>query len=126
MKTLEQEFAELIYPHLADYSTHHPEGSSERKQYGSMAHRLPVLVHTAGLVQALAFVENRGKGPHKELVDHLADVLGFPNREALLTLSRQAQFHEYRFLTYRVNLALTWFKCFAQSVLKVDAASKDN
>lgn len=126
MKTLEQDFAERIYQEIAQYSTQHPEGSVQRKQYGSMAHRLPVLVHTAGLVQALAYVEDRGKDPHKELVDHLAAVLGFPNRDALLSKSRQAPFHEYRLLTYRVNLALTWFKRFAQTVLKVDAASRDD
>lgn len=119
MITLEQELAQKVYLKIEPL-----QDKDERKQYGSMAHRLPVLLHTAGLVQALAFVEDRGKEPHQLLVDHLADVLGFDERKALLEESRTAPFQKYRYLTHRANIALTWFKRFAQSVLDVEPGSE--
>lgn len=118
MKTLEQELAQKVYQRIEPL-----QESEDRKQYGSMAHRLPVLVHTAGLVQALAFVEDREIDAHKKLLNHLAEALDFDDRQALLEKSRTAAFQEYRYLTHRVNIALTWFKRFAQSVLDVEPGS---
>ena len=121
MNTLEQKFARDIYTIVSAYGQQNPEDSKERKQYGSMAHRLPVLVHSAGLVQALAFVNDRGKPPHKELLDHLVQVLeDCDDVDMLLERSRSDDFKEYRYLTQRVSIALSWFKRFAQSVLKVE------
>lgn len=126
MNTLDQHFAKHIYQLVNDYASLHPEGTKERKQYGSMAHRLPVLVHTADLVQALAFVVDRGKDPHKELLDHLAQVLSdCADVDAMLENSRNYRFQEYRYLTQRVNIALSWFKRFAQSVLKVEPGTDE-
>lgn len=127
MITLEQQFARDIYAIVKAYGDQHPEGTKERKQYGSMAHRLPVLVHTAGLVQALAFVADRGKEPHKELLGHLAQVLyERADVDALLENSRNDSFQDYRYLTQRVNIALSWFKRFAQSVLKVEPGKDED
>lgn len=127
MITLEQQYARDIYPLVKGYARAHTEDSKERKEYGSMAHRLPILVQTAGLVQALAFVDAKGKNPHKELLSHLALVVnGSGDINALLSLSRDAEFREYRYLTQRVNLALSWFKRFAQSVLKVDPGTEED
>ena len=68
MKTLEQEFAAEIYTQVVEYGNKNQKDSPERKQYGSMAHKLPILVRTAGLTQALAFVESRGKEPYRALL----------------------------------------------------------
>jgi CRISPR-associated protein Cmr5 len=124
MITLEQKLAQVVYGKVAAYGQTHPVDSVNRKQYGAMAHRLPILVHNAGLVQALAFVEDRGNDAHKELLDHLAAVLEFSNRSELLSESRTAEFQSYRYLTRRVNIALSWFKRFAQSVLDVEPTAE--
>ena len=120
MKTLEQKFAKDVFDLVEKYGDKHPEESKERKQYGSMAHRLPILVHTAGLVQALAYVEDRNKESLNHLLDHLAEVLGYANRSRLLAASRAADFKSYQYLTRKTNIALSWFKRFAQSELKID------
>ena len=75
---------------------------------------------TAGLAQALAFVESRGKTPHHELLEHLAQVVSESDRSHFLDLSRNAQMEEYVYLTRRTMLALKWYKRFAQSVLDVE------
>jgi CRISPR-associated protein Cmr5 len=141
MKTLDQVFAKKVYDVVAEYATNNPEGSKRRKQYGSMAHRLPVLVHTAGLVQALAFVDDKGSDGQKDLLKDLADVIGLCPEEtatptghpatpcdsvnALLEQSRTSDFQEYRFLTQQVAVALSWFKRYAQSVLKIEPNTGD-
>ena len=126
MKTLEQEFAGKIYQQVAEYEKKYPkEGDPARKKYGSMAHKLPVLVRTAGLAQALAFVDSRGKDEHKELLKHLAKVTINAEVGEFLTQSRDADLTEYLYLTRKTMLALKWYKRFAQSVLKIEPGEED-
>jgi CRISPR-associated protein Cmr5 len=96
------------------------EHEPEVKLYGSLAHRLPVLIRQAGLAQALAFVEARGRTTQMDLLTHLSlTVKGI--EDALLTRSREAKLSEYVQLTRETLAALTWYKRFAQSVLEVEA-----
>lgn len=99
------------------------ENKTYRDAYGSMAHKLPVLIRTSGLAQALAFVEARGKDPHHELLKHLSQVVR-DDKEDLCTQSRVADLSEYMHLTHESLAALLWFKRFAQSVLDVEDASR--
>lgn len=125
MKTLEQDFAGTIYKQVEAYGNTYPEGKSERKQYGAMAHKLPVLVRTAGLAQALAFVDSRGKEPHKELLKHLAHVTANAEVVEFLRQSREADLPAYIYLSRKTMLALKWYKRFAQSVLKIEPGEED-
>ncbi len=123
MRTLEQEFAEKVYAKTAAFGAGNPKGKVERDRYGAMAHKLPILVQTAGLAQALAFVQSRGKDGHKELLRDLAQVVFDENDldgGGFAAKSRTAKMQEYVFYTRRTMLALKWFKRFAQSVLDVD------
>lgn len=122
MKTLEQELAEKVYRKVVAH-----KDKTDAKQYGSMAHKLPILIRTAGLAEALAFVESRGKDPHKALLEDLAKVVLDLEKEAAPTLtrtSRTAEMQDYVYLTRRSMLALKWFKRFAQSVLDVEATAE--
>ncbi|GAB4559042.1 MAG: type III-B CRISPR module-associated protein Cmr5 [Anaerolineae bacterium] len=116
MRTLEQQMASEIYSQVAGL-----KGDKQKAtEYGSMAHKLPVLIRQAGLVQALAYVEARGKPGAKQLLSDLAAVLGEKSSENLLAHTRDADLLEYMDLTRRATVALTWYKRFAQSVLGVD------
>lgn len=99
-----------------------------RQKYGTMTHKLPILIHTAGLAQALAFVESRDSiesresKPHHQLLSDLAATIEFPNIrswEELTLRSRTAELDEYLYLTRRVIAALTWYKRFVESILKI-------
>jgi len=119
MKTLEQEFAEQVYNKTVAFGDAHPQGNKERDQYGGMAHKLPILVRTAGLAEALAFVQSRGKDGHKSLLEDLAQVVTSSGTDNFMQQSRGAGLQEYMYLTRRTMLALKWFKRFAQSALDV-------
>ncbi len=120
MNSREQLYAATIYEQVKAIADAYPdEKDKRRKQYGSMAHKLPILVRQAGLVQALAFVESRGKDPHKQLLGHLAETVGEGNAGQVLDRSRTAGLEDYMLLTEKTLLALKWYKRFAQSVLKV-------
>lgn len=113
-----------------------PKPSPEQEEYGGMAHRLPVLVRTAGLAQALAFVKARGKPRHHLLLHHLALAV-LPretepvkdNQESTIQIlsgrSRAVQLGAYMYLTGQVLDALLWYKRFAESVLDVGSEATD-
>lgn len=124
MITREQRYAAHIYKQVEAWGTEHPKGSRERNQYGAMAHKLPILIRTAGLVQALAFVDARGEKTHKQLLAHIAETISLDRNEKLtasqlVTRSREAPLPEYMRLSQQVMAALLWYKRFAQSVLDV-------
>jgi len=118
MQTKDQTYAAKIFMQVSAVA----EG--DRKKYGAMAHKLPILIRTAGLAQALAYVEARSETPTKLLLDHLAEVVGAGSRQQLLVHSRTASLSEYMRLTRDALAALLWYKRFAQSVLGVDASDE--
>jgi CRISPR-associated protein Cmr5 len=99
----------------------------ECKKYGAMAHKLPILIHSAGLAQALAFVASRFKKEdiHQQLLTDLAETIGKENKQELLERARCAELREYMRLTQQVLGALLWYKRFAQSILGVDVGDTD-
>lgn len=122
MKTREQRYAAQAYTQVYEI---YGQGKDYYAKYGSMAHKLPVLVRQAGLVQALAFVEARGKAPHQQLLDHLAEVvLDGGTKADLLARSRNDPMMAYMHLTEDVLAALAWYKRFAQSILDVDPTTE--
>lgn len=116
-------YTNLVYEQVSEMTDHTKEN---RQKYGSMAHRLPALVHSAGLAQALSFVDARGNEIQKVLLDHLAQVVGEEDREVLLRHSREDDLDHYMFLTEKVLLALSWYKHFAQSILEVESGEDTN
>jgi len=122
MQTREQKYAESVYNQIyAIYAS----GEAYHKKYGSLAHKLPILVRQAGLAQALAFADTRKPPAQKKLLEHLAAVVLDSDVRTLLTQSRTLPLLPYMRLTDDVMLALTWYKRYVQSVLGVDATVED-
>ena len=130
MLTREQRYARRAYEHVIDVQKRYGDRDDFVKKYGSMAHKLPVLIRTAGLAQALAFVISRGEDAHHILLDHLAEVTINGSRDKLLKQSlgegdpHTATLGYYIRLTEQVMGALVWYKRFAESVLKVSATGE--
>ncbi|NJL54901.1 type III-B CRISPR module-associated protein Cmr5 [bacterium] len=122
MRTRDQDYAARAFQNVTDLQK--TPLNVDIKRYGSLAHRLPVLIRTAGLTQALAFMEARGGNEGKKLLEHLQKTLQSP--EALLTQAYKAALPEYMHLTQLVLAALLWYKRFAQSVLDVDASDESD
>ena len=123
IQTRDQEYAVHAYNQVKTVK-HMPEAARDR--YGSMAHKLPILIRTAGLAQALAFVNARGKKEHKDLLDDLARTLKQQNRENLAETAMNAGLSEYIYLTQQTLAALLWYKRFAQSVLDVQPGTEES
>jgi CRISPR-associated protein Cmr5 len=124
MKTRNQEMASDVFERVK-----HIENNPKKKQYGSMAHKLPVLIQTAGLAQALSFVDAKSKSPSGKilgmLLNDLAQTLKIQNAQELVSRSRDAGLSEYMHLTKRCLFALLWYKRFAQSVLGIEAGESE-
>jgi CRISPR-associated protein Cmr5 len=118
VQTRDQKYATKIYRQVSEVA----KDETIRAKYGSMAHRLPMLIRTAGLAQAVAFVESRGTAAQKLLLEHLSETVGVTN---LGEASRRARIQEYMRLTNDVLAALVWYKRFAESVLDVDASQDE-
>lgn len=81
-----------------------------KQEYRTMTMKLPALIRTAGLVQALAFVEGRDSKNVQHVLDDLAQTLAFDDRDALLKQSREAGLPQYMYLTTQVLDALLWYR----------------
>jgi len=114
MQTRNQEIASDVFLKV---SNHKDKSKKQKEEYKSMAEKFPVLVQTAGLAQALSFVEASEKAMQKQLLTDLCATLNRPN---LCDDSRNTQnLQEYLHLTRQVMLHLLWYKRFAKSVLEV-------
>ena len=120
MRTRDQDYAGKISDQVARIANADEEF---RTKYGSMSHRLPVLIRTAGLAQALGLVESRGTPGQKQLLQDIAEVVRVPD---ICGRSRQADLGEYMKLTRDVMAALVWYKRFAESLLDVKPGADDN
>lgn len=118
MQTRDQIYAATVYDQVSTVREKEPE----YKKYGAMAHKLPILIRTAGLVQALAFVEARGKEIQKRLLIDLKTTIEPDDPRTLLKHAQQANLSEYMRLTQQIMAALLWYKRFAQSILGVDVS----
>ena len=119
MQTLDQQYAASAYAQVSPLKEKYKE-KKEYKKYGAMAHKLPILIHTAGLAQALEFVNSRGEPIQKLLLDHLAVTIELTNKEDLLKTVKSVPLSGYIRLTRQTLAALLWYKRFAQSILDVD------
>ncbi len=98
----------------------------ERKKYGSLALKLPVLIRTAGLAQALAFADVRGEAGGKKLLDHITAVVGESGgRSGLLKRVREVELVGYMDLTRRILAALTWYGRFARAVWGIEPGADE-
>jgi CRISPR-associated protein Cmr5 len=118
MKTRDQEYASDTVQKVSAVKKN--LNADDRNRYGAMAHQLPILIRTAGLAQALAFLETRDSHGHKQLLKDLAATVGLPT--TLVQRAREAPLEEYMHLTRQVMAALLWYKRFAQSILEIKAS----
>jgi len=120
--TLEQQRAAKAFEHVQKIKV---EASAEdRDRYGSTAQKLPVLIRTAGLCQALHFVRSRNGDIYKQLLNHLGDQLHRANPaitdgETLCEQSRKAELQSYLWLSREALASAEWYARLAQSELGV-------
>lgn len=114
--TLEQQRAAMAFGHLAEVT-----GEKDRKNYGGMALKLPALIRSAGLCQALHFVKSRPSKPALGiLLNHLAEQLRridsrITDATSLCTQVRGADVATYVWLTREALASVSWYGRLARS-----------
>jgi CRISPR-associated protein Cmr5 len=123
MQSRDQKHAAAVWAKIPD----HPPRSEQAKTYAALAHKLPVLIRTAGLAQTLAFVTSKFD-PDKEgrLVNHIAQIVLKDQNQTMQGFSNTVHAKETNLLEYlrltRETLAVClWFKRFAESKLDIKA-----
>lgn len=116
MKTIDQEIAAKVHPKIIDMQN---EGEKEINDYGVLAHRLPILIRTTSIHQALSYVESREREGEQRLLEDLADVVAKCDPNELANKTLNAQISKYAFLVRRTLIALQWYKRLSQSILGV-------
>lgn len=100
--------------------------------YGRLAVKLPSLIRTAGLCQALHFIHARAKGqaekPELHLLGHLAEQLRrvdgtITDATTLCDRARRADMREYLHLTREAIATAQWYARLSKSILHVDETS---
>lgn len=120
--TLEQQRAALAFQHVQEV----PEDDQKaRDLYGSMAQKLPVLIRTAGLCQAVHFVRSRKKPILNKLLDDLALQLQrvdetIVNGTSLCDRVRTVALSQYLWLTREALASAEWYSRLSQSELNVN------
>lgn len=113
--TLEQERAALAFQHVQTVTD-----EEQRKIYGSMAQKLPALIRSAGLCQALYFVKSRGKAPLITFLNHIGEQLrradaDISDAESLCKRVRLADLAHYVWLTREVLASVGWYARLSRS-----------
>ena len=85
-----------------------------------MAQKLPVLIRTAGLCQAVHFVKSRGKPALDTLLDHVAEQLKridpqIEGMNGLCEKIRDADVSKYVWLTREALATVSWYGRLARS-----------
>jgi len=124
--TLEQARAAMAYAHIRTVTV-----KEEQVLYGSMALKLPALIRSAGLCQALYFVKSRPKPVLKTLLDHLGEQLhrvdaDIDDMESLCARARATDLAQYVWLTREALAAASWYGRLARSEWGVVAGEDDN
>jgi CRISPR-associated protein Cmr5 len=136
-QTRQQRFLRAAAEHVQAIKDEQGECGKEWEQYrtiyGSLCHKLPVLVMANGLAQTIAFVEAKAKAPatapvpdkararaYWRLRAQLADALGWQPAE-LGHRIRTAPLGQYIHATRTILAAWVYYKRFAESILDVQA-----
>ena len=122
MQTLQQKRAK----YALDRVNKAINSSVNQKEYKSYAARLPAMIHTNGLGQAVAFFRSKGKkDTHFELYQLLSDWLTqkdqpYANYNDLLEGIVNDNMQQYRLAQMEAQALMSWVKKFAKAFMGDD------
>lgn len=117
MQTRQQVRAKKAYKAISDVAN----GTESDEEYRRACLQFPVLLHSCGLCQAVAFYED--KKETKWLLDHIfEDVTGQTERNDIFT----AKVQEYMRLTREILATAAWYKRYAEAMLKLKTGTKSS
>lgn len=117
-KTVEQRRAKAAWEAVEDVVRNHRRYAND---YGSTIKRVPMMILTNGLGQALAFLKAKGKGgdnEHEAVFKHISEWVTADMKweNDLLMEIRERSSHDYRRATTEALAYINWLKRFAEAV----------
>lgn len=109
LRTREQRMAESAYQCIEKRAV-----GKRSDEYLSFANSFPSLIHSCGLVQAIAFAKAKGKN---DTLEDLAKVLDTPLEELTIN-ARTKSLSSYMLLSRETLMAAGWLKRYAQALIK--------
>ncbi|GHS92395.1 hypothetical protein AGMMS50276_00170 [Synergistales bacterium] len=109
MKTYDQKMAEQAFKCVNSANKR-----DKVEEYRSFALSFPSLVHSCGLVQAVAFAEIKNRDYLKDLVAVLNEV---EKETDLASKSREAQVVDYMRISRHALSAASWLKRYVQAII---------
>ena len=116
LRTREQRMAEIAFQRVKERT------GKDAGDYLSFANSFPSLVHSCGLVQAVAFADAKGK---KNLIEDISKVLE-KHPDELTVQARSKPLAAYMLLSREVLAAAGWVKRYAQALLKEEGRAENN
>lgn len=103
---------------------------SIRKKYATFVHKMPALISSAGLCQAVHFIQSRNQDAGNEYLGHLTAQLQHVDKtlkdpSTLADRVRGAPLDMYLRLTQEAFLCSAWYRRMVQGVLKIEASDVD-
>lgn len=122
--TQSQKWAQMAHRHMTKTDR---VGIKEKKEkYGGLWMRLPFLVMTNGLSQAVAFVASKVKDDRPEctwVLSDIAEILGYGANTVQTQVQAIQTTQEYALATRKVLDASIWYKRYAEGIYGLDPAS---
>ncbi len=114
MKTYEQKMANLAYECVKDV-----KNESFKKDYKSLVRRIPAMISNNGLLTTVAFLNSKGKGHHKAVLNHLSKWLQYENnKKDLLNFLLDCEFSDYMYYTKEAIKFSIWLKRIAEGEIE--------
>ncbi len=117
MEIRTHQYAKAAYPLVAAV-----KDSNIKTQYRTLALNFPTMIMQSGLVQAIGFLQAKGKPEHQKMLQHMAHLLGYHNGEQanierLKNEILQSNLTQYQLLTRKALNASGWLKRYTQALL---------
>ncbi|WMI71203.1 type III-B CRISPR module-associated protein Cmr5 [Aminobacterium sp. MB27-C1] len=122
--TLEQKWAQRAFCAVDKVSHKSDSGDFKKSEYLSFAKSFPNLIHSCGLIQALAFAQSKNKTVF--LADLSFVMNGEKKYELIIEESRKATITKYLQLSRHTLAAAEWIKRYAEALLKEDGDHNDS
>ncbi len=111
-----QDYAKAAYPLVKGISQEPYE-----TKYRTLALNFPTMIMQSGLSQAVGFLMAKSSSADDEyslLLNHIAQLLGYPDSNILHTVILKSSLGEYQLLTRRSLDATAWIKRYTQALLE--------
>lgn len=117
-RDIDRQRADFAWQNIQEVTS---KASSDKKEYGSLARKMPTLIQINGLAQTLAFLKAKGKGHHFQIYNHLSYWFCYRfnlNKEnGLMNYIINLDSKTYRLATTEALAFLQWLKRFAEAEL---------